>query len=273
MPAEWEPHDACWLAWPCAEDLWGADLPEVQESFAALCRAIAFAPSGGKAEALHILVPDAQREQEARRRLGALSVRFFHIPFGDIWLRDTAPIFVADSTGELTAALFRFNGWGGKYVLPYDDQVAPRVGEAARTKTVRFDWVFEGGAIDVDGRGTCLTTRQCLLNPNRNPRLDREAIERKLADAVGARTILWLERGLLNDHTDGHVDTLARFVAPGVVVCMEPTGGEDPNRDALQAIAADLERFTDAMGRRLEVRRIPSPGKVLGRSGDVLPAS
>jgi agmatine deiminase len=169
--------------------------------------------------------------------------------------------------------VFGFNGWGGKYVLAHDDRVAARVAEAAGRPAVHHDWILEGGSIDVDGQGTCLTTRECLLNPNRNPRLNRLAIERKLAEALGTRTVLWLEKGLLNDHTDGHVDTLARFVAPGVVVCMEPADPDDPNREVLQAIAADLERFTDAAGRRLDVRRIPSPGRVLGRSGEVLPAS
>jgi len=273
MPAEWELHDACWLAWPCAEDLWGDDLAEARESFTALCHAIAFAPSGGRSEGLHILVPDARREDQARKALGEVSARFFQIPFGDIWLRDIAPLFVENRVGELVAALFRFNGWGGKYVLPHDDQVAAHIAEAAGARTVQFDWVLEGGAIEVDGQGTCLTTRQCLLNPNRNPHLDRDAVERKLAEALGTRRVLWLERGLVNDHTDGHVDTLARFVAPGTAVCMEPSDRDDPNREALQAIVADLERFTDAEGRRLEVRLIPSPGRVLGRSGDALPAS
>ncbi len=273
MPAEWETHEACWLAWPSAEDLWSDDLTGAQESFAGLCRAIAFAPSGTGSEALRILVPDARRERDARRALGDVAARYFRIPFGDIWLRDIAPLFVKNAAGELLAASFRFNGWGGKYVLPHDDRVALRVAEAAGCPTELFDWVLEGGAVEVDGEGTCLTTRQCLPNPNRNPELDPAALERRLAEALGTRTVLWLDRGLLNDHTDGHVDTIARFVAPGVVVCMEPRDSDDPNRDVLRAIAGDLERFQDAAGRRLEVRRIPSPGPVLGSSGDVLPAS
>jgi agmatine deiminase len=133
--------------------------------------------------------------------------------------------------------------------------------------------VLEGGSIEVDGRGTCLTTRQCLLNPNRNPGLSREDIERKLGQALGVRRVLWLDEGLLNDHTDGHVDNLARFVAPGRVVCMEPRAADDPNRSTLDAIVHALEGFRDAAGERLQVHRIPSPGLVIGKSGQPMPAS
>ena len=124
------------------------------------------------------------------------------------------------------------------------------------------DWVFEGGSLDVDGEGTGLTTRQCLLNENRNPGLAQGDIERRLKDSLGIEKLIWLGDGLLNDHTDGHVDNIARFVAPGRVVCMEPSGRNDPNKAALKAIIKALESATDAQGRKLEVVTVPSPGQI-----------
>jgi agmatine deiminase len=275
MPAEWERHAGCWLAWPCDQQLWGDDLADAQQSFVRLCREIARSgpPAREGSEALKILVADASDEERARRFLDDLPTQFFIASYGDIWLRDTGPIFLRGPKGESLAACFRFNGWGGKYVLPHDDGVATQIAAFSNEEARQFDWVLEGGSIEVDGLGTCLTTRQCLLNPNRNPDLDAEAIEARLRTVLGVTTVLWLDRGLLNDHTDGHVDNLARFVAPGRVVCMEPRSAEDPNADVLGMVAERLETFQDAAGRRLEVIRIPSPGVVLGRSGEIMPAS
>jgi agmatine deiminase len=201
-----------------------------------------------------------------------LPARFHRIPFGDIWLRDTAPVFVSGADG-VAAVSFGFNGWGGKYVLPGDDLVSARVALAARMRAFTVPWVLEGGSVEVDGDGTCLTTRQCLLNPNRNPGMAAGEIEKGLRDALGLESVLWLGDGLRNDHTDGHVDTIARFVAPGTAVCMRASGGNDPNADVLAAIARGLASFRDARGRRLAVVEIPSPGPVLDDEGDVMPAS
>jgi len=267
QPAEWEPHAACWVAWPSAEDLWLENLAPAREAWVKMARAIA----GG--ERLEVLVPDAAQEQAARAALGAVEARFHRVPFGDIWLRDTAPIFVRDARGAVATARFRFNGWGGKYVLEHDDQVAARIAALAGLPDRRAEWVLEGGSIDVDGQGTCLTTRQCLLNPNRNPSMGAEAIEAELASSLGILKTVWLGDGLLHDHTDGHVDNVARFVGVGVALCMEARGGDDPNRVALDAIARDLAASTDARGRRLEVVRIPSPGRVTDGEGKIVPAS
>ena len=271
QPAEWDPHSACWLAWPSHGHLWQENLAPAQGEWTALC--IALAEGGG--EALDILVQDAAAEVEARAALAPVlaQVRFHRVPVGDIWLRDTAPIFVKDGGGALHAACFGFNGWGRKYLLPDDDRVAGRV--AALSGCARRDhaWILEGGSVEVDGEGTVLTTRQCLLNPNRNPGLDRAEIEAALADGLGAEKVLWLDEGLLNDHTDGHIDTLARFVAPGVVVCMQAADSADPNAATLDRLAADLAAMTDAKGRKLQVVRIPSPGLVENEEGEPLPAS
>jgi agmatine deiminase len=268
QPAEWAPHSACWLAWPSHGELWEDNLVPAQKEFAALCQAIA------EGESLEILVPNAKARIDAERALAGLPVRFHDIPFGDIWMRDTACIFLTDDQGQLANVRFGFNGWGGKYVLPYDSAVSAKVAAAADMRTYDFPWILEGGSIDVDGQGTALTTRQCLLNPNRNPKMNQQAIEEGLRDSLGIEKTLWLGDGLLNDHTDGHIDTLARFIAPGVVACMKATDAEtDPNHEVFEAIARDLASFTDARGRPLEVKRVASPGRILNEEGVIMPAS
>ena len=291
QPGEWEHHAACWLAWPAAADLWQEDLEKAQIEFTNLCRVISDWDERAnlcRGEKLEILVPDEKAERAAARALRNLNFRFHRIPYGDIWLRDTAPIFVRTPGGAIAPARFRFNGWGEKYVLPHDDQVSARVAEAylklrepqgdpAASAAVLLpageEVILEGGSIDVDGEGTALTTEQCLLNPNRNPSLSREEIEKQLADSLGIQKTLWVREGLLNDHTDGHIDTIARFVAPGVVVCMVPASEADPNFRVLLQIRDELRSFTDARGRSLRVIEIPSPGKVLDEEGEIMPAS
>ncbi|MEC7523789.1 MAG: agmatine deiminase family protein [Myxococcota bacterium] len=275
QPAEWEPHQAVWLAWPSHDELWAQLLPDAQREHEALCRAIADVDEDGRprGESLHVLVPDAMREIEARAALEGTGARFHRVPFGDIWMRDIAPIFVRNEDGDVSPVCFAFNGWGGKYILDGDDLVAGRVGELAGGELYAFGWVLEGGAIEPNGDGTLLTTRQCLLNPNRNPGMDLARIESGLADSLGAEKVLWLDEGLLNDHTDGHVDTLARFVDETTVVCMEARDEDDPNREVLDRIAADLAEMTDARGRKLQVERVPSPGRIEDDEGLLMPAS
>lgn len=270
QPGEWAPHEAVWSAWPSDGELWQEHLAAAQAEFVGLCEAIAAGPG---AERLEILVADAAAERAAAAALGRLGARLHRVAYGDIWLRDTAPIFVTDARGAVAACRFGFNGWGGKYVFEGDAGVSAAVARLAGRRSFAFDLVLEGGSVDVDGEGTCLTTRQCLLNPNRNPRLDQGAIERAVAEALGIERFVWIDEGLLNDHTDGHIDTIARFVAPGVVVCMAPSGDDDPNAAVLERIAAELAASRDAKGRRLEVIRVPSPGLVVDDAGRVMPAS
>jgi agmatine deiminase len=276
QPAEWDRHRGVWLAWPSHAELWQEALADAQDEFAALCLEIADVdPQTGqlRGDALNILVRSDEDERLARARLDSARPTFHRIAYGDIWLRDTAPIFVVDGSGQLASVRFTFNGWGGKYVLPGDGELSAEVQRASGARSFVRDFVLEGGAVDVDGEGTVLTTKQCLLNPNRNPSMDQAAIERALEETLGVSKVLWLDQGLLNDHTDGHIDTLARFIAPGVVVCMEPSGANDPNREALLQIAAELSEMSDAKGRRLKVVRIPSPGLVTDEDGEVMPAS
>jgi agmatine deiminase len=276
QPAEWAPHAATWVAWPSADDLWLENLGPAQAAFTAMCAALADVdPVSGapRGERLHVLVPDAASEAHAKAALAPLGAVLHRVRFGDIWLRDTAPIFLRSDVGRIAAARFAFNGWGGKYVLDHDDAVAARVSELAGHETRVHPFVLEGGSVEVDGEGTVLSTRQCLLNPNRNPSMSDVQIERAVLDAFGAEKLLWLGDGLLNDHTDGHIDTIARFVRPGVVVCMRASGTDDPNARVMDDIARDLAAMTDARGRRIEVVRIPSPGRVLSAEGHVMPAS
>jgi agmatine deiminase len=261
MPAEWAPHAATWVAWPSHGDLWQDNLEPARAAFAQLVAAIA------AGETAHVLVPDEAQEALARAALPAERVRFHRVPFGDIWLRDTAPIFLRGPQGDRATVRFGFNGWGGKYVLDHDDRVAERIAAIDARRAFQMPFVLEGGAVDVDGEGTVLTTRQCLLNPNRNGTVDEKTVEGWLRDALGADRVLWFGDGLLNDHTDGHVDTIVRFVRPGVVVAMEARGTDDPNRQALDAL------IRQAGTHGLEVVRIPSPGRVVDESGRVMPAS
>lgn len=276
QPAEWQPHQACWLAFPSHEDLWLDKLPIVQQEFVDLCRAIADPePSTGqpRGEQLEILVLDKAVQEAATQLLAGIPANFHQIPFGDIWMRDIAPIFLLHPTEGLATVRFQFNGWGDRYRLPGDDQVAVQIASQINAPEFYFSLIAEGGALEVDGEGTCLTTRQCLLNANRNPNLTETEVEQLLHRALGISKVLWLQNGLLNDHTDGHIDTLARFVAPGIVVCMESREEDDPNRATLDQIAQDLGQFTDVHDRPLKVVRIPSPGTILDEEGEYLPAS
>ena len=270
MPAEWTPHEAVWTAWPHDPDQWLEGLADPQRALMAMCAAIA---DEGRGERIDLLVRDAADEAAARELLGkaAAHVRFHQLRYGDVWLRDTGPIFVTREH-EVSAARFRFDGWGGKYVMPGDTEVAAHIMRATHMRGASFDFVLEGGAIEVDGDGTLLTTKQCLLGGARNPGLDAAALEDRLRWAFGVDHIVWLDQGLLNDHTDGHIDTIARFVAPGVVACMEPAR-DDPNRDALDAIIRDLQSARTAGGEKLEVLTVKSPGAVTDRAGNLMPAS
>ncbi|MCB9653307.1 MAG: agmatine deiminase family protein [Deltaproteobacteria bacterium] len=291
-PAEWAVHDACWVAWPHHPD-WGVDLVSAKREIVGLVRAIldvdvdvdvdarAARPRG---ERVRLLAVNDEAARDARVHFENLPVDVVVMPYGDIWLRDTLPLFLVakapateDARRDLvrTAACscFNFNGWGGKYFYEDDGTLARRVARLIGVESFSSSMFFEGGSIDVDGEGTLLTTRSCLLNDNRNPGWSEGEIERELSAYLGAEKVIWLDEGLQNDHTDGHVDTLARFVRPGVVVCMAPRDAEEPNRQALLEIERSLRATRDARGRKLEVVTIPSPGAVLDRHGTLLPAS
>jgi agmatine deiminase len=264
VPAEWSPHRAMWLGFPSHAELWQDDLEQAQDEVAALARALA----GPGAERVRLMVCGDGAEAAARARLSDTNVEIVRGIFGDIWLRDTGPIFLGGR-----AAAFRFNGWGGKYELEGDSEVAGQIAAASGVPMALHDFILEGGAVDHDGAGTVLTTRQCVLNPNRNPGWTEAVAEAALAASLGARKVLWLGDGLRNDHTDGHVDNLARFVGPGVAACPIAYGKGDPNASVYDETARLLATMTDARGARLQVMRIPSPGWIEDADGKVVPAS
>ena len=269
VPGEWAPHAAMWLGFPSHADLWQDDLLAAQQEVIALAQALA-GPGG---ERVRLLVCGEQAEASARALLsGGPAVEIVRGLFGDIWLRDTGPIFTLNDKG-VGAAGFRFNGWGGKYVLEGDDGVCEQIAAASGAPLTIHALVLEGGAVEHDGFGTVLTTRQCLLNTNRNTGWDEASAEEALKSSLGARKVLWLDGGLLNDHTDGHIDNLARFVAPGVVACPVSFGRNDANAAVYDETARALSRMTDARGAPLQITRIASPGFIDDGEGRPAPAS
>lgn len=256
-PPEWASHAAVWIGFPSHAELWEDDLAPAQAEVAAFARAV---HADGAGERVTLVAANEEAAGTARDLAPFADVVVE--PFGDVWLRDTGPIL----TGDGRAQLFRFNGWGGKYDLPGDADVGARLAARAGLEASVHPFVLEGGAIDGDGTGRFVTTRQCVLNPNRNPDMDQAATERALADALGLTEAVWLGDGLLNDHTDGHVDNLARFVSEGHVAIPESAGTDDPNAAVFDAAARDAQ----AAG--LAVTRIPSPGRIES-DGDVVPAS
>ncbi len=257
MPAEFEPHAGCWMLWPERPDNWRWGAKPAQAAFVAVASAIA------AAEPVKVGVSDAQFEH-ARAALPA-TVRVVELASDDAWMRDVGPTFVVDSAGGRRGVDWRFNAWGGLdggLYFPWDrdERVAAKVLEVEGADRYRAPLVLEGGAIHVDGEGTVLTTEQCLLNPNRNPELAREQIEAHLLDYLGAEKVLWLGDGVFADETDGHVDNLACFARPGVVLLTWTEDRDDPQFEVSRAARDRLEVATDAQGRRLEVILLPSPG-------------
>lgn len=260
MPPEWHRQDWLWIGFPHIAEEWGGVIDRAQEQIAAFASAVA--ESG---QLVRLIVRDAANAARAERLVSA-AVSLEQRTYGDVWLRDTGPLVVRDEAGERQARLFGFNGWGGKYLMPGDESIGGDLAHSAGLATQRADWVLEGGALDGDGTGLVATTEQCLLNPNRNPELDRAALEARLHRDLGYDRVLWLGDGLINDHTDGHVDNLARFVGPNRLALPGATGPSDPNA----AVYADAAARARDFG--VEVIKVPSPGR-MEEDGLIQPAS
>jgi agmatine deiminase len=279
MPAEWEPHAATWLAWPHERSDWPGKLAPVPWVYGEVVRHLV------PGERVRILVQDGAAERSARRVLARVGVDpgrvdFLRIPTDRSWTRDYCPLFVRRHDGEVAVTDWRFNGWAKYPNFRRDDAVGARVARRLRRRA----WqprgprgeriVLEGGSIDVNGRGTLLTTEECLLSPvqARNPGLDRAELEAVLAAHLGVRKVLWLGRGIAGDDTHGHVDDLARFVGPATVVIAATEDPAHPDHAALAENRTRLERMTDQDGAALRVVSLPMPAPV-SFDGQRLPAS
>ncbi|MBA3577893.1 MAG: agmatine deiminase family protein [Sphingomonas sp.] len=257
---EWAPHEAVWIGFPSDPELWLADLKAAEREVAAFATVV---HSDGKGEEVRLVA--AHEDAAAAARELAPFATVIVEKFGDIWLRDTGPLVIG-SGRERRAQGFGFNGWGGKYELPGDDSIGERLAAKSGLAFSKSDWILEGGAIEQDGSGTVITTEQCLLNPNRNGAMSRDQVEDALRRDLGFERVIWLGEGLVNDHTDGHVDNLARFVAPGRVAIPTPAG-DDPNEAVYRDTARRLRQT------RLDVVTLPSPGRIESEEGDIIPAS
>ncbi|MBI5754386.1 agmatine deiminase family protein [Candidatus Peregrinibacteria bacterium] len=272
MPAEWEPHSAMWLSWPHNYKHWNCWLEDstsakkYQKVLDAYCEAMHVMQ---ESEAVHLLVNDEAMEHQVRERLLKLrfrsdNLKFFHIKTNVPWTRDHGPIFVKNATGEIAITDWIFNAWGGKYPPWEDDDAVPtNIGHKLNIPVFNPGIVLEGGSIDVNGKGTLLTTTSCLLNKNRNPNLTKEQIEQHLKDYLGVTNILWLGEGIVNDDTDGHIDDLARFVNPTTVVCVKEDNPKDPNYKFLKDNFAQLEKMKDQDGKPLTIIPLPMPNPVI----------
>jgi agmatine deiminase len=260
MPGEFERHSGCWMAWPQRPDNWRLAAQPAQSAYAAVAEAITVCDP--------VTMAVSEREFEHARSLLSPGIRVVEMSSDDAWMRDIGPTFVTNASGGRRGVDWRFNAWGGLdgglyYPWDRDEQVARKVLEIERADRYRAPIVLEGGSIHVDGEGTVLSTEQCLLNPNRNPDRSREQIEGALCDYLGAEKVIWLGLGVFNDETDGHIDNLACFAAPGVVLltwCEEPS---DPQYEISRDALARLESATDAHGRALEVVLMPSPAPIV----------
>ena len=251
MPAEFAAQDWLWIAFPHRSDLWEEFTAPAQEQMAAYANAVA-----ETGQRVRLVVHDAANEARAKALVSG-AVEIERHPYGDIWIRDTGPIVLFDKSGRRFAQRFRFNGWGGKYDdMEGDQEVGESLARAGGLETQFADWVLEGGAIDSDGTGLVVTTEECLLNPNRNPGLSQAGIEMRLKRDLGFDRVLWLGKGLACDHTDGHVDNLARFVAPNTLAIPLATGPDDPNAAVYEDARARARDFG------VIVRDVPSPGRV-----------
>lgn len=264
FPPEWALHKATWLAWPDLAEEWRENHEGARKEFVALCKVIA---ASGKEpqETLKIFVKNETERSRLETELSGFPLETYIFEYGDIWLRDTACVFARHNK----AHAFRFNGWGGKYLLGRDADLALEVAHRAEVKVEEHSLILEGGAIDHNGEGLWVTTEQCLLNSNRNQgmtKADYESFFKKL----GAKEICWISEGLLNDHTDGHVDNILRFVNEKTLLCMRPCGDLDPHKEKIEIIYDEAKSWASKHG--LELLTLLSPGEVRGPE-DFMPAS
>lgn len=264
MPAEWHPHHSTWLTWPKDPETWPHRVTQVEQIYLEMIAALT------PHEIVNLLVDNEDTERVVRDRCtgaAASRIRFHHIQTVDSWIRDYGPNFLIGPNGDGAFNDWVFNAWGNKYEeLKKDDSVPRRLEPFLKMKRFSPGIVMEGGSIEVNGAGCVLTTEQCLLNSNRNPDLSGEEIEQYLQDYLGVTKVLWLGEGIVGDDTDGHIDDIARFVAPDVIVCAIEEDPADANYKILQDNLKRLKSMTDAAGKSFEIVTLPMPGTVGGSS-------
>ncbi|TDE86505.1 agmatine deiminase family protein [Deinococcus sp. S9] len=273
MPPEWAEHQATWMSWPADDDLWFGHLAAVRDEFAELVRTIA------RFEPVHLLVRDEESEQDARARLAGVNVTAHRVPLDDSWIRDNGPIFLtrgqpaADDAQPPTLSLvnWRFNAWGGKFHWEKDDRVPEYVAGWLNLPHWDRPEVLEGGGLEVNGAGVGLTTRSCFLTPTRNPGLTEADYAALLRETLGVEKLLWLDGGLENDHTDGHIDTITRFVDPHTIVTSVAEDKNDANYPVMQKNLADLRAMTDLHGEPFRIVELPLPARRLEGAEGRLP--
>jgi agmatine deiminase len=275
MPAEWERHDATWISWPKNQESFRGDvLAEVERTYLKIIGELS------KGERVGILVDSENEKTRVTEMLSSIecvkeNIDFHIIPTTDVWIRDYGPIFIKRSDIrriDIAYTHWKFNAWGMKYEGMADDTHVPEKMPLKEFKGFKVPIVLEGGSIDTNGIGTFLTTEQCLLNKNRNPELSKGKIEGFLRSYLGALSVIWLGRGLEGDDTDGHVDDIARFVSRNTVLCAYEEDSSDVNYEALDKNFKILQNSEDQDGRRLNVIKMPMPGKI-EKNGMRLPAS
>lgn len=258
MPAEWAPHTATWMSWPFDDEMWFGNLRHVRAEYTELVKTIA------KVESVHLLLRDNEAAETASKALsGVQGVTTHRIPLNDAWLRDNGAIFVHAAGQKQAAVNWRFNAWGGKYEWDKDDLVAPEMISWAGVRRFDAPWVMEGGSLDVDGQGIALTTEQCLLTPTRNPAAGKAMLAKALKDYLGIDEVIWLGLGLEGDHTDGHIDTITRFAAPGRVLTSVCHDKNDVNYERMSRNLQILKNYRTSSGQGLEVIELPLPEKRL----------
>ncbi len=265
LPPEWAPHTRCWMAWPCRPEAFGGRLAEARAAFAEVAASLAaFEPVS------MIVRPDLVAS--ASLELGS-GISILPMPHDDSWMRDVAPMFLVHESGALAALCFRFNAWGELYEpFAQDAQIARRLGEHLGLPLFESELVLEGGAMVVDGEGTALLCEPSVLDPARNPGVERQDVERELRDLLGIERVIWLPHGLIDDETKGHVDNVARFVRPGVVVAaVDRESGA--NRERLEANLEVLRKSRDARERELEIVPLPLPQPRTRHDGRLLTTS
>ncbi|BFM05345.1 agmatine deiminase family protein [Halioxenophilus aromaticivorans] len=269
MPAEWQAHNRCWMAWPSNESLWPGALSEAEKNYAAIANAIA------DFEPVVMLVRPDQHAQALALMAEQIAAEKIHLKpwaLDDSWMRDFGPTFVINKrTGELAGVDWTFNGWG-KFPHEQDQHLARKLLNELNLERFASPLVNEGGAIHVDGEGTIMLTRNVQLNGNRNPALAQSDVEYQLKQALGVEHFIWFDQGLAEDHTDGHVDQFACFTKPGHILALSTSDPSDPNYEILQTNLEVLRNSTDAKGNSFEITTIEQPpsewanGERLGKS-------